>query len=343
VNKEAIVSVTFSHIGAALALTAAFVANTSLAAEPDRFGIFVSTLDGRNVRCILSDPNREMNHARVSPDKKWITFTRYNKHGWFSSIAKEDGGNYLETEIMLARIDGSELQSLVSPRKDKVAANGYWTEDGKAILFVSNDNPAHQGQISRVDLATREITRIVVPGGLWAADPHQVGRQLAMSVFDPKQKQSSIWLADIDAGKVRQITFPSQAGIDLSVNIPLGDYDPKISPDGFSVVAMRNMGKDNWHVVVVDLGTGQERDISPDKSVDGVPEWSGDGRKLIFWYVDIKELKKSGLYTMTPDGRGRTRIPLPGGYFYTMPAFFPGEGSGDEARILFSAEKTPFL
>ena len=77
--------------------------------------------------------------------------------------------------------------------------------------------------------------------------------------------------------------------------------------------------------------------------VDGVPEWSSDGRRLIYWHANLKELKKSGLYTMDPDGRDRRRIPLPGGHFYTMPAFFPGEGSGDSARIIFSAQKNPLL
>jgi hypothetical protein len=48
---------------------------------PDVFGIYISTLDGENRKMIISDHYREMNHVRVSPDKKWITFTRFNKRG----------------------------------------------------------------------------------------------------------------------------------------------------------------------------------------------------------------------------------------------------------------------
>ena len=151
-----------------LHVSIAIIAGLSLAwcvaADPERFGIFVSSLDGSKVRRVVSDPQREINHARVSPDKKWITFTRYNKRGW-NGIAKEDGG-YMETEIMLVRIDGSEMQSLVPPRQDTVAANGYWTEDGSAILYVSNDNPARRGQINRIELSTRAISKVPLAGDL---------------------------------------------------------------------------------------------------------------------------------------------------------------------------------
>ncbi len=311
-----------------------------VAADPDRFGIFISTLDGRRVQRIVSEPRREVNHARVSPDGQWITFTRYNKQNW-KGIAREDGG-YMETEIMLARIDGSEMQTLVPPRKDRVAANGYWTEDGKAILFVSNDNLGRRAQVSRIDLATRAVTKVPLDSGLWAADPHPAKGKMAISVFDPKDKLSSIWLASDAGGPARQISFPKPPGPQQG-DTPLGDYDPKLSPDGARVIAMRHMGKDNWHAVLIDLQTGEERDLSAPKAVDGVPEWSSDGRKLIFWHVDVADLARSGLYTMRPQGDERQRIPLPKGFFYTMPAFFPGEGSGGDARIIFSAEKNPLL
>lgn len=312
------------------------------AADREKFGIFTARLDGSEVRRILSDPDREMNHARVSPDGRWITFTRYNKRGLFGGDAKEENG-YEESEIMLVRPDGSELQSLVPPRKGMVAANGYWTEDGKAILYAANDNPRKQGQINRVEIEGRRISKVPIAGDLWASDPHPAGGKLAVSVHDTTRKNMSIWVAEADGSRPRQVTRPRAAGIDPATKTPLGDFDPKLSPDGNRLVAMRNMGGHNWHAVVVDLRTGEERDISPERSVDGVPEWSGDGRKLIFWHVDPKDLPRSGLYTMDPDGSNRQRIPLPRGFFYTMPAFFPGDASGPSARIIFSAQKNPRL
>ena len=67
------------------------------------------------------------------------------------------------------------------------------------------------------------------------------------------------------------------------------------------------------------------------------------GRRISSWHVNTEDLKRSGLDTMAADGTDRQRIPLPGGHFYTMPAYFPGEGSGPNARIIFSAEKNAKL
>ncbi|RME05044.1 MAG: hypothetical protein D6805_00995 [Planctomycetota bacterium] len=301
------------------------------------FGIYISTLDGRNMRVLVSDPYREMNHARVSPDQKWVTFTRYNKRGP-KGLAMEKGG-YEETEIMIIRLDGTGLESIVPPKKGIVAANGYWTPDGKGILYVSTDNPERKPQINLIDLKTRRIIRIPTPEGFWVADPHQVKDRLVFSVIKKGKKVCQcIWTMKVDGKDPVQLTSPKISS-KKRVHPPLGDFDPKLSPDGKRVALMRQVKERIWHVVIVDLENGKEMDISPFDSVDAVPEWSSDGRLLIFWHVDPKRIKNSGLYTMRPDGKERKRIPLPHGYFYTMPAFFPREGPDGRIRIIFSARK----
>jgi Tol biopolymer transport system component len=303
--------------------------------DPDDFSIFVSTLDGKHVQRLISDPTREMNHARVSPDKQSITFTRYNKRGLGSPALETNG--YEETEIMLMRVDGSGVRTLVPPAKDTFAANGYWTPDGDSILWVSKA-PRGMTELRRYNLATGHITNIPGPRGMWLSEPHQVGNQIVFPAQDPKsKKKNAIWLMDHEGRNARQLTNPSP-----DKPFPI-DYDPKLSPDGTKVAVMRQMGKDNWHIVIVDVQSGKEHDLSAPEAVDGVPEWSGDGKLLIFWHVNLKDLKSSGLYTITPDGRERKRIALPHGFFYTMPAFFPDEGSNDSTRIIFSARKNPAL
>jgi Tol biopolymer transport system component len=300
------------------------------------FGIYVSTLDGKNVKRLISDSSREMNHARVSPDHEWITFTRYNKKGFLGSPAVETNG-YDQTEIMLMKADGSGLRTLVAPGKDAFAANGYWTPDGRGILFVSKA-PGGATELRRYDLASNQSTVIPGPPGMWVTDPHQALDKIVFAAQDPKtNRKNAIWIMDADGGNIRQITNPAP-GKPLPI-----DFDPKLSPDGKSVAVMRQVGKDNWHTVVVDLATNKERDLSAPEAVDGVPEWSSDGRLLIFWHVNPKDLQSSGLYTMRADGTQRTRIPLPRGFFYTMPAFFPGDGSTDATRIIFSARRNPAL
>ena len=124
---------------------------------------------------------------------------------------------------------------------------------------------------------------------------------------------------------------------------PLGDHDPKLSPDGKEVATMRHVDKDEWHVVVIDVATGVDHDLSAPGAVDGVPEWSSDSRLLIFWSVVRSNMKQTGLYVMRPDGTQRMRVPLPYGFFYTMPAFVPGTGSGPGAGIIYTARIAPNL
>ena len=93
---------------------------------------------------------------------------------------------------------------------------------------------------------------------------------------------------------------------------------------------------------MVDLSTCRELNLAKPNTVDAVPEWSSDGRLLIFWSVVPDDLKESG-WTMRSDGFHRRRIPLRHGFFYTMPAFVPGMGSGPDSQIIYSARANPNL
>lgn len=312
----------------------------------DLYGIYTSAMDGRNMKAVVYDSYREINHARVSPDGKWITFTRYNKKGLNGRATEENG--YKESEIMLVRTDGTGLESIVPAKKGVIAANSYWTPDGKGLIYVSDDNPEGKGGDYHIDIATRKITRLPTPKDFVAADPHQVGDKVTFTKMPGKgEKIVTVWLMNADGSNARQMSSPKFPNPDKRAHPPLGDYDPKLSPDGKKLAFFRHFGDDNWHIVVVDVETGQEKDLSAPVVMDGNPEWSSDGKLLIFWY-GIKEPRLAytmGLYTMKADGSGRKMVSnaLPEGYFYTHPAFFPNDGSGPDARIIFTARKEPIL
>lgn len=103
------------------------------------FGIYMSQLDGGKFSPIILDHTREMNHARVSPDKTKITFTRFNRDSNNNGLSEENDG-YYKTEVMIANLDGSELESLIPPSEDHINCNSYWTPDGSGMIYMSNDN-----------------------------------------------------------------------------------------------------------------------------------------------------------------------------------------------------------
>jgi Tol biopolymer transport system component len=306
---------------------------------PGRFGIYVCNLNGDNLKVIATDSYREINHARVSPDHQWITFTRYNKRG-LNGLAEEIGG-YQNTEIMLMKLDGTKIMNLTTIREYPMAANGSWTPDGKSIVFVGGSSTDKFSRLYQVDVGTKAVMELPVLPGEYLADPHIVGKQLIFTVRELKPiTRNVIYILKLDGSSPRKITSP-KIHLSRPPEPPEGDFDPKLSPDGSETAFMRHDGK-SWHIVVYNLNSGKERDLSLEMDggdADAVPEWSSDGKLLLFWHVNLKNMRKSGLYTMKPDGSERKQIPLPPGYFYTMPAFFPGDGSSPDVRIIFSAKK----
>ena len=307
----------------------------------DTFAIYTATLAGTDRVLLVSDPWREINHARVSPDGTRFVFTRYNRRNREGQALEVT--SYLQTEIVICRMDGGGCTVAVPPRPGIVAANATWTPDGSALLFVTNDRPSRRPGVSRLDLATGKATPLPAPGGLDIADPNErAGMIVVAGRVQHGLRLSRIYQFDPRSGAVRPLTQPAIPGL-RDMDPPLGDHDPKLSPDGRRLAVMRHLDTDDWAIVVVDLATGAERDLSGPHPVDAVPEWSGDGQRLIFWHVERGNLPLSGLYTMRADGSDRRWVPLPHGFFYSMPAFLPGQGSGPQARIIYSAKADPGL
>lgn len=323
--------------GGAAGVLLAAVAAAGLGRLPgrERFGIYRSGLDGSGMRLLLSDPSRQMSHIRMSPDWAWLTFTRYNRKGWLG-LAEEESG-YAQTEVLVARSDGSGVRTVIPAKKGVLACNSSWTPDGKSLIFLSTDNPQRRPSLLSVDLKTGHIAPLPVPDRLAASDPQRVGGRVVFAVKG--EGLDAVWLMDADGGRARPLTAPKIPPPQERDGFNLGDYDPKLSPDGRRVVLMRHFGKDEWHAVVVDAENGREYDLSVPGAMDGIPEWSPDGSLLVFWHADRKRLQETGVYTMRPDGSERRMLPLPRGYLHGHPIFVPGTGK----EIMFSAKRIPWL
>jgi Tol biopolymer transport system component len=301
-------------------------------AVADRFGIYLVDIDGSNFQAVLNSSEQEMTHARISPDGQWITFTRYterNKYG----LAMESR-TYHGTEILRVNIDGSGQEILVPAKDGIINANSSWTPDGKAIIYISTDNQNRLPAIYRLDLASTQRQRIPTPGKLAVSDPHMYGEQLVFPARTGEPK--GLWLMNSDGTGLQKITTPDISRDVLRKRFVLGDFDPRFSPDGNQVAFMRYFGDENWHLVVKNLLTGTEQDLSASVTTDGLPDWSPDGRWIIFWHANRDNLKETGLYRVRPDGSERQMLPLPRGYLYKHSCFTP-----DGQRILAVALKDP--
>ena len=299
----------------------------------DKFAIRIATLAGGEGKTVVQNSWQQMSHPRVSPDGEWITFTRYNEKHW--GFAKEEDG-YEETEIMLVRLDGSALKTLIPPKPDILNCNSSWMGDGRSLVWMSTDNTHHLPWLMKIEIATGKITRIPTPEKFKTTDPHILGDRI---VFPVIEDVDSIWTMKLDGSDLRQVTHPVDPGGFRWFALPVGDYDPKFSPDGKEIAFMRLMKSADWRIFVVNIETGKERNLSGDNVFDIVPDWSSDGRLIIFPHIDTKDLSELGLYTMKPDGSDRKIIPLPGGAVLNQPQFFPNSGSGPDAKFVYQAMK----
>lgn len=309
-------------------------------AHPNLFGIYTATLDGQNVKMIVNSDWQEMTHARVSPDNKWIVFTRFNDRDR-DGLATEEHG-YGNTEIVICRIDGSDQQTVIPPKPGVVNANASWNDGGNTLMWVTTDTLERSPQIWKIDIGSRQRTRVPTPADLATSDPNQVGGRL---VFPVKKagEFDTIYSMNQDGTELRQISNPRFPADMKKGQINPGDYDPKLSPDGRKVAFMRLFGKEGWNIIVENLDLGEERNLSGPDRIEALPEWSSDGEWLLFRHIDRGKFQETGVHIMKPDGSARRMVPLPRGYLHNHPQFWPGTGSGPDAKIIYVARHYPGL
>ena len=317
------------------------------------FSIRTANVKGTDLRTIYTDPYRQATHIRVSPDGRWIMFSRYNDKDPKDGLAKENWGghnHYENTELLLMRSDGSGLRTLVAPKNGIMAVNSNWTDDGKGFVFVSTDNNRRIPEIRRAYLtSSMEVSHfetVNLPEHLIPVDPHLHKGKLVFPAVNLQDFVRGLWIANEDGSGLRQLTTPINPDTGKIVKHPnSGDNDPRFSPSGTKVAFMRLVeGHSLWEIYVIDIASSKETNLSSKhllpQQIDAVPEWSGDSKQLIFWTADIKNIIFS-ITTMRPDGTERSTILNNPDIFQQSPAFFPGTGSGPNAKIAFSTWEIP--
>lgn len=308
----------------------------------DTFGIYTARLDGSNFHAVILDPNREMTHARVSPDRRHITFTRYNKVVK-DGLCEENGSGYRNTEIVISNIDGTQ-QFDVEPHGPEIFnANSSWI-DNDSIIYIHSDNLKSLPELRIYNLSTKRTTRVPTKPMLAMSDPHCIGKTVVSPVIPLDEKGTcALWTFNLDGSGFRQITNPAITPTSSKLDFKLGDYDPWISPSLDKVTFMRYFGGFDWRIYTASMKDGAEHELTKPGIANGIPKWTSDGKLITFVCWDNSKLQNLGLYTISSFGSDRKKIPLPAGYLYTHPSFFPDSGSSGEAMMMFSGRRVPGL
>lgn len=273
------------------------------------FGLHVSNLDGTSQKTIVTSKYHQMSHPKVSPDGKYVVFTRYNDTG-ADKLAEELDG-YENTEICICTINGESVETLIPPKKGVMNCNASWTKRG--IMWISSQNGVGIPMALEFDLGTRKIRRINTPVDQIVLDPTQYKDDI---IYSSIGVNNGLWRLQKDTAT--QLTMSTTL-----------DADPQVSPDGRNIAFIRNFGG-NFHIMRYNFQSKKVTDLSRDKS-DTPPCWSADSKTLVFFHINTEDFGKMGMYKMDPNGYNRTLLPLKRGYIYNQPSFFPGSSS----RIIY--------
>lgn len=283
----------------------------------ERWGIYSLDLSSEKSTLIFDCPDH-LSSLTLSNDGKKFAFSRF-----------VGGSDQQDEEIAILNLDGSGYRQLTD--NDIIDTYPAWSPDDNSLAYLSFRDTM---DIYEMSLLGESSTNLLYDSGSHDADIDWVGGKIAFTA------NSSIWLMNSDGTGPTRLTSPPRAGEWGSVNLPFGDYDPRISPDGSKVVFERLEDDDSAHgnydiYVVNSDGTG-ENALTETGYSQGLVSWSHSGDRMIYIVSAIGSEGKFDLYSVNPDGSDNKDI---------TPSYFPPEFlihsaifSSDDTKVFFIGE-----
>ncbi len=200
-------------------------------------------------------------YPALSPDGHFIAYT------W-------DGGDINNRDIYIQQTNGGkQVRVTTNPGAD---LQPVWSPDGLQLAFQRVDekagSPNHLIIVPTLGGPERELAR--VDGGLdWSPD----GKKLVVTGLAGAGGGMGLFIISVDGFVRQQITRQDAAGT-------IYDSTPRFSPDGRSVAFLRSKGNEDNHVTIVDLASGQIRELTKERYLiqPGSLSWDTDGTKILF-------------------------------------------------------------
>jgi Tol biopolymer transport system component len=180
-----------------------------------------------------------------------------------------------------------------------------WSPDGSEIAFLSWEESSLDIYLMNDDGNNQ---RQLYDSGFHDADIDWVGDKIVFT------SQSRIWIMDSDGKNPRPVTDPPRAGEWGQANLPFGDYDPRLSPDGTEIIFSRMIGVESTHgnydIYRVNLDGSDLLNLTKTGYSQGLTSWSPAGNEILFIVAAVEGRGVYDLYTMNSDGSEvKLRIP----------------------------------
>jgi len=276
-----------------------------------RYGIYTLHLGTQDVRLVYSTPREIQTSAlRLEAAGEKLLFAQ-----------KVDGDSNEHLELCTVGTDGSGFRRLTSNSVwDLYPA---WSPDNTRIAFLSFRRTDLDIYVMNAD-GTGDT--LLYDSGSHDADIDWVGSCI---VFTSGFK---IWKMDDDGTGAEPVTNPANAGQWGNANLPIGDYDPKLSPDGTRIVFERledpSTSHGRYNLFVVDTSGAGETRLTSNGYAQGLASWSGAGTRLVYVVAAIGEQGAYDIYVMNADGTDNRNVTpdyFPAEFLCHAPVFAPGD------------------
>jgi Tol biopolymer transport system component len=287
-----------------------------------KYGIYTLDPATNKVTLIYSTANEIFTSAlRPSYDGDKFVFAQ-----------KIDGTSDQNTEIFTIGTDGKNLRRLTN--------NAFWdlyptwSPDDTQIAFLSNRTKDLDIYVMNADGTNQHL---LYDSGSHDADIDWAGDTIAFT------SRFKIWTIEDDGTNPTQVTDPANAGEWGTANLPIGDYDPRLSGDGTKIVFERledpNAPHGGYNIYTVNSdGTGESR-LTNTGYAQGLATWSHSADKIIYNVAAIGNAGKYDVYMMNADGTNNRNITpdyFPASFLCYSPIF-----SKEDSQIFFVGQWQP--
>jgi Tol biopolymer transport system component len=283
----------------------------------NRWGIYALDIVGKKVELLYSSETK-------------IAYLNLNKRGDRFAFSQLFGGNSNENEeiCIFDLIDG-KLQRLTN--NDLWDIYPVWSADGTKIAFLTLRDQNLDIFVMGKDGSNQQK---LFDSGYHDADIDWAGDRIVFTA------RSRIWIMRDDGTDAIQVTEPPDAGVWGNANLPFGDYDPRLSPDG-SKIAFERLEDDvsphgNYNIYVIDADGSDEARLTDSGYSQGIVSWSHSADKMVFVVAAVGDEGKYDIYIVNSDGSNIINITpdyFPGDFLCYTPVF-----SKDDSKIYFIGE-----
>jgi Tol biopolymer transport system component len=280
------------------------------------WGIYELDLTTQDVRLIYkTDDEIFASSLRLNNMSDRLVFAR-----------KADGTGENNLEIYSVNTEGNDLRRLTS--------NNYWdlypvwSPDDSKIAYLSKREGDLDIYVMDSDGSNPEK---LFDSGDNDADIDWAGDTIVFT------SQYAVWKIREDGASPIQVTEPTGRGEWGKANLPKGDYDPRVSPNGKKVVFERledtSQPNGGYNIFLVNAdGTGEKR-LTDSSYAQGLVSWSHLGERLVYVVAAINGVGEYDIYMMNSDGTENHNITpdyFPADFLCHSPVF-----SKDDSKIFF--------